>query len=60
MTIDIKHITEISRSDLRQIAAAANLHGGDGIDVTPTDAGLEISIDLEFLAMMVKRIIQRG
>lgn len=60
MTPDIKHITEISRSDLRQIAAAANLHGGDGIVVTPTDAGLEISIDLEYLAMMVKRIIQRG
>ena len=60
MRTDIKHITEISRRDLKEIADVVNLRGGDGIDVDKTDSGLVISIDGDYLAAVVKRIIYGG
>lgn len=53
-----KYLTEITRSDLMEIAMAANAHGGDGINVLPCEAGLEISIDLQFLQEVVMRILR--
>ena len=40
-----RYITQITTKDMQEIAAAANAHAGDGIDVIPTSEGLEISID---------------
>ncbi len=53
-----KYLIEITRSDLREIAMAANAHGGDGINIVPCDNGLEISIDLQFLQEVVLRILR--
>lgn len=58
MDADKKHITEITRRDLREIARAANARGGDGINVLANDGGLEISIDLQFLQNVVLRILR--
>lgn len=54
-----KYLTEITGSDLREIAMAANSHGGDGINVMKSDSGLEISIDMQFLQEVVTRILRR-
>ena len=53
-----KYLIQITGSDLREIAMAANAHGGDGINVAPCDNGLEISIDLQFLQEVVLRILR--
>ena len=58
MNSNKKYITEITGSDMREIAMAANAHGGDGIDVSKKDSGLEISIDLKFLQEVVLRILR--
>ena len=58
MSPDKKYLTEITRNDLREIAMAANAHGGDGINVMPSNGGLEISIDLQFLQNVVLRIMR--
>lgn len=53
-----KYITEITKADLEQLAAAANLHVGEGIDVTPTNDGLEISIDRQKLRRWIQMVIE--
>ena len=53
-----KYITEITKDDLEQLAAAANLHAGEGIDVTPTNDGLEISIDRQKLRRWIQMVIE--
>lgn len=53
-----KYLIQITGSDLREIAMAANAHGGDGINIVPCDNGLEISIDLQFLQEVVLRILR--
>jgi hypothetical protein len=58
MRSDKKHLTEITGSDLREIAMAANAYGGDGINVMPVGDRLEISIDLQFLQEVVLRILR--
>ncbi len=55
-----RHITEITRRDLEEIAAAANAFGGDGIDVIPTVNGLSIEIDRDQFTRWVKTIINGG
>ena len=55
-----RYITQITTKDMQEIAAAANSHGGDGIDVTPTGDGLEISIDRAQLTRWVQAIINGG
>ena len=46
---DKKYITQLSAQDLKEIAMAANTHSGEGVDVIPTNEGLEISIDRAWL-----------
>ena len=60
MDANKRHITDITRRDLEEIAAAANAHGGDGIDVTPSNDGLEISIDRGQFTRWVKTIMNGG
>ena len=60
MDANKKFITQITRKDLSEIAAAANSHGGDGINVVPTGDGLEISIDTEQFSRWVRVIINGG
>ena len=60
MNANIRHITDLTRRDLKQIADAANAHGGDGIDVVSTGEGLEISIDRDQFTRWVKTIMNGG
>ena len=55
-----KYVTEITGSDLKQIAAAANAYPGVGINIERTDEGLEISVDREQLSRWVRTIIDGG
>ena len=55
-----RYITQITSKDMEEIAAAANSHGGDGIDVIPTSEGLEISIDRAQFTRWVKTIMNGG
>lgn len=57
MDADKTHITNITKQDLREIAAAANAYGGEGIDVKLTADGLEISIDKNQLAYWIKYVV---
>lgn len=54
------YITQITRADLSEIAAAANAYGGDGIDVRKTESGLMVEIDRGQLTRWVKTIINGG
>ena len=58
MDANKKYLIEITGSDLREIAMAANAHGGDGINILKNDNGLEVSIDLQFLQEVVLRILR--
>ena len=60
MDADKKHITDITRRDLKEIADAANSYGGDGIDVVRTNDGLRVSVDRDQLTRWVKTIRNGG
>lgn len=60
MDANKSHITDITRRDLEEIAAAANSYGGDGIDVDRTNDGLRISVDRGQLARWVRTIMNGG
>ena len=60
MDANKKHITEITRSDLEEVAAAANAYGGDCIEVRRTKQGLKIEIDRSQLARMVRVVMSGG
>ena len=60
MNANKKYLSDITKKDLEEIAAAANAHGGDGIDVVPTNDGLEISIDRGQFTRWVKTIMSGG
>lgn len=55
-----RYITQLTVKDMAELAAAANAHGGEGIDVIPTADGLEISIDRSKFTRWVKTIINGG
>ena len=54
------HITEITRKDLEEIAGAANMYPGDGIDIGKNQDGYEIKIDRDQLTRWVKTIMNGG
>ena len=60
MDANKKHITDITRRDLKEIAAAANSYGGDGIDIALTNDGLRVSVDRGQLTRWVKTIMSGG
>ena len=60
MDANKKHITDITRRDLEEIADAANSYGGDGIDVERTNDGLRVSVDRGQLTRWVKTIMYGG
>lgn len=49
MTPNKEHITQITKDDLREIAAVANLKSGDGIELVPEQSGMIVRIDKEQL-----------
>lgn len=55
-----RYITQLSGTDMREIADAANIHAADGIDIVRTPEGLEVSIDRAQLTRWVKTIINGG
>lgn len=55
-----RYITQLSGTDMREIADAANIHAADGIDIVRTPEGLEVSIDRDQLTRWVKTIINGG
>jgi len=55
-----RYVTQISGKDMKEIAAAANIHAGEGIVVTQTESGLEVSVDLVILQNWIKTVIQGG
>lgn len=60
MDANKRHITDITRRDLNEIADAANAYGGDGIDVERTNDGLKVSVDRGQLTRWVKTIMNGG
>lgn len=56
----IKYITQITAEELREVAAAANTHGGDLVIVNRQEDGLEISVDMQQLRDFVQRVIREG
>ena len=60
MDANKKHITDITRRDLEEIADAANAYGGDGIDVERTNDGLKVSVDRGQLTRWIKTIMNGG
>lgn len=53
MTGDVKSIVQLTRSDIRQIAAATNMKSGTGIKVVLNGESVSISIDeLQFKRMV--------
>lgn len=57
MDANKSYVTQITKNDLKEMADAANTHAGEGIVVTPTKDGLEISIDRQYLKMCIKACI---
>lgn len=45
MKKDVKYITELTRSDLKEIAEAVNMKPGFIVNVTKKDDGVEIAVD---------------
>lgn len=60
MDANKRHITDITRRDIKEIADAANAYGGDGIDVERTNDGLKVSVDRGQLTRWVKTIMNGG
>lgn len=52
-----RYITQLSKDDMKAIAAAANMHAGVGLEINNDGNGLEISIDKQTLRMFVRAII---
>lgn len=60
MDANKSHITEITKKDLEEIAGAANMYPGDGIDISRNQDGYEIKIDRDQLTRWVKTIMNGG
>ena len=57
MDANKSYVTQITKNDLKELADAANIHAGEGIVVTPTKDGLEISLDRQYLKMCINACI---
>ena len=57
MDANKSHITEITRKDLEEVAGAANMYPGDGVEISRNPDGFEIKIDRGQLTRWVKTII---
>lgn len=60
MRPDKKYIVQVTGKDMREIADAANAHGGEGVIVDRTQDGLEISIDKVQLTRWIRIVIAGG
>lgn len=60
MNTDIKHITELTREDLQEIAAAATPVPGFCIRIEKSQGQLKISVDENALRMAINGFIRNG
>ena len=60
MDADIEHITQITRQDLRDIAAATNPQPGTGVKIGRTKDGFKFSIDEQALRSMIWTFMKNG
>lgn len=60
MTPNKRYITQISKDDLREIAAAANMKAGDGIELVPDPSGIIVRIDKEQLKRWIWTFWKNG
>ncbi len=49
MSPDKEYVTQITKNDLREIAAVTNMKAGDGIELVPDPSGVTIRVDKEQL-----------
>ena len=55
MTVPI-HITDLNRTELSEIARAANMTAGEGIVIEPQGEKYVISVDQNWIANIVKKL----
>ena len=60
MRVDLQYLSQITRREVQEIVAAANMNPGDGIDIKEANGGYQISIDRDQLTRWVKTIINGG
>ena len=60
MRIDKKYLTQVSASDLKEIARAANAEGGEGIEIRAKESVNEIRIDKDQLRIWLWNFYQNG
>ena len=60
MDTNIKHITELTREDLQEIAAATNPVPGFCIRIEKSQGQLKISVDENALRMAINGFIRNG
>lgn len=60
MDTDIKHITELTREDLQEIAAATSPVPGFCIRIEKSQGQLKISVDENALRMAINGFIRNG
>lgn len=53
-----KYVFQLSESDISELADIANVQQGEGITLTRSEKGIEISIDKQSLRMWVQAIIR--
>lgn len=53
-----KYVFQLSESDISEIADAANMQQGEGVTLSRSEKGIEISIDKQSLRMWVQAIIR--
>ena len=53
-----KYIFQLSETDLSEIADVANMQQGEGITLSRSEKGIEISIDKQSLRMWVQAIMR--
>ena len=60
MNADIEYITQLTRQDLKDIAAATNPQPGAGVRVDRTSNGFSFSIDEQALRNMIWTFLKNG
>ena len=53
-----KYVFQLSESDISEIADVANMQQGEGVTLSRSEKGIEISIDKQSLRMWVQAIMR--
>ena len=60
MRNDIKYITQLTASDIKSIAAAANAQSGNGVIVVKGDGTMEIKLDKDVFRLWLWNFYHNG